>query len=50
MLHSLCKASEQFHGFHLLVFENTSPEDGRIWLDKNEISKDDLIAFLQFKR
>jgi len=51
-LHRVCTAAggSAFHGFHLIVFENTSPEDGRIWLDNKEISKDDLILFLQFKR
>lgn len=38
-----------YHGFHLLQFEKTSPDDGKIYFDKNEISKEDLISILQFK-
>lgn len=41
--------SSKFKGFHLLQFENTNPDDGKIYLDRNEISKDQLIKFLQFK-
>ena len=48
-VHSLCCADTKYHGFHLLVFENTSPDDGKIWLDKTEITEAELIAFLQFK-
>ena len=35
-------------GFHLLQFENTSPEDGKIFLDNKEITKADLLHFLMF--
>lgn len=42
------KKHPRFCGFHILVFENTSPEDGRIFLDGNEISKENLINFLRF--
>jgi len=47
-LDALCKANPHYHGFHVLVFENTSPDDGLIWLDGKEIVRDELIAFLQF--
>ena len=39
--------SKDYYGFHLLVFENTCPDDGKIWLDNKEISKDELIIFLK---
>jgi len=37
----------KYQGFHLIVFEKTSPEDGRIWLDNKEISKEELLHFLK---
>ena len=37
-----------FRGLHILVFEKTSPEDGAIHLDGKQITKDELISFLQF--
>jgi len=39
-----------YKGFHNLRFENTSPEDGDIFLDNNRITKNDLIEFLQFRK
>ena len=39
-----------YKGFHILVFENTSPDDGGIWLDGRCISSADLIEFLQFAK
>jgi hypothetical protein len=38
-----------YKGMHLLVFENTSPDDGKIFLDKQEITKEELIKFLKFQ-
>ena len=39
-----------YRGLHTIVFENTSPEDGRICLDGREISNKDLVEFLSFKK
>jgi len=47
ILHRLCNIDKDFKGFHLIVFENTSPDDGRIYLDKKEITKDELLNFLK---
>jgi len=41
--------NSDYHGFHLLQFEKTSPDDGKIYLDKKEITKKQLIDFLCFK-
>jgi len=41
--------SSYYKGFHLIVFEKTSPNDGRLWLDTEEISKERLIDFLRFE-
>ncbi len=46
---AICKSDKNYHGFHYLIFENTSPEDGKIFLDGKEIDKQKLINFLQFK-
>lgn len=47
-IHSAIK-SEKYKGFHLIVFEKTNPDDGVIWLDGVNISKEKLLDFLQFK-
>jgi len=49
IIHNVCRADKKYRGFHLLVFENTSPEDGKIFLDNKEISKEQLLNFLSFK-
>lgn len=36
-------------GFHKLIFENTNPEDGCMWLDDKEITREELIKFLRFE-
>ena len=37
-----------YHGFHLVQFENTNPDDGKTWLDGRQVTPAELIAFLQF--
>lgn len=49
LLDRACKNDPKYKGFHYLIFENTSPEDGSITLDGQQISKDDLIKFLKFE-
>jgi hypothetical protein len=44
-----CHCDPKFKGFHLLQFENTNPDDGKIFLDGVEISKEELIKFLRFE-
>jgi hypothetical protein len=48
MLHRLCRNDPAFHGFHLIQFENTSPDDGSMWLDHKLITIDELLLFLTF--
>jgi hypothetical protein len=38
-----------YRGFHLAVFENTSPDDGGIWLDGRYIVLSDFFKFLKFE-
>jgi len=48
-LDSVLRNSDKYYGFHLLVFERSSPKDGRMYLDGNEFTELLLIKFLQFK-
>jgi hypothetical protein len=48
-LHAVAKQDDRYYGFHLIQFENTSPEDGKMWLDGKEITKEEHIKFLEFK-
>lgn len=45
----LAKIDPKYHGFNYLVFENTSPEDGKIFLNGKLITKEQLLNFLQFR-
>jgi hypothetical protein len=51
MLNAICSVNplNKYCGFHLIVFEKTSPDDGKIYLDNNEITRDYLLKFLQFE-
>lgn len=49
LLDNVCKNDNNYCGFHYLIFENTSPDDGKIFLDNIEINKDELIKFLRFE-
>ncbi len=40
----------KYHGLHKLVFEKTNPENGKMWLDGNFITKIELLKFLKFER
>ena len=40
----------RYRGFHILIFENTTPDDGQIFLDGKFISRDDLVSFLIFNK
>lgn len=37
-----------FKGFHVVIFENTSPSDGKIYFDGKEINEGDLKTVLSF--
>lgn len=56
-LDEIASKDENYVGFFLIQFENTSPEDGRIFITKKfdrenketvEVSKDELLDFLCF--
>jgi hypothetical protein len=39
----------QYLGFHLITFQNTFFDDGKVFLDGREITERDLIEFLSMK-
>ena len=43
------KGHPLYMGFHLLQFENTTPDDGRVYWDGVEITKGRLLDILKFK-
>lgn len=48
--HEMCRADKRWMGSHVLQFENTSPLNGRIFLDGIEISIEQLIQFIRFEQ
>jgi hypothetical protein len=40
--------SIRYHGYHIITFENTNPQDGKIWWDKEEIDEEELVRKLRF--
>jgi hypothetical protein len=38
----------KYKGFFYIIFEKTSPEDGRMWINNKEATKDELLKLLQF--
>lgn len=39
----------QFLGFHQLIFQHTTPEDGRMFFDNKEVERDELLRILEMK-
>lgn len=50
VLDAACAGAKDYRGFHILVFENTTPDDGWIYLDGRHIVRRELISFLQFEQ
>jgi hypothetical protein len=48
ILHNAAKYDENYIGFYVVVFENTSPIDGDIYINNLLVSSDELIDFLGF--
>ncbi len=49
VLDSACRSDPDYRGFHLVVFEQTSPDDGDIWVNRKRIDKETFVEFLKFK-
>lgn len=47
-LDTALKTDPNYKGFHVVIFEKTSPEDGDIYLDGEKVTKLQLTKFLQF--
>jgi len=49
MLDKICSEhpNTKYRGFHIIVFENTSPDDGKIFINGLEITKKQLLYFLK---
>ena len=51
MLDAAARNDPNYRGFYVIRFENTSPEDGKVWLchgdDAKIVTKDELTAFLR---
>lgn len=39
----------RYFGYHLLEFERESPDDGRIWWNGQEITKQQLVQIMRFE-
>lgn len=39
----------KYKGFHIIRFEKTNPDDGRIYIDGKERTRQELIKFLMFE-
>jgi hypothetical protein len=48
-LHNAAKSDKNYRGFYFIQFENTSPDDGRMWINYKERTKRDWIALLKFE-
>ncbi len=49
LVEAACLLDKKFKGFHLVQFENTTPDDGKIWVDGVQISRDEFIRFIRFE-
>jgi len=49
-INKACKNDPKYKGFHLLQFEKTSPEDGKTYFDKQEVTAEELIEILMYKK
>jgi len=48
IVHKACISDPNYCGIHLIQFENTSPDDGKVYIDNKEVTHEELIKFLQF--
>jgi len=46
VLDKACRNDINYCGFHKIIFQNTNPDDGLIWLDGIDITKEQLVDFL----
>lgn len=44
-----CSGNKKYRGFHLIQFEQASPEDGNIYIDGAVTTIENLLKFLRFE-
>jgi hypothetical protein len=49
MLHNAAKHDPKYRGFFLVQFENTNPDDGRIWINGKPATKEMLLKLLRLE-
>jgi hypothetical protein len=49
MLNKVCNLDKKYKGIHLIQFENESPDDGWIKIDRKTVTKEQLMDFLRFR-
>ena len=49
IIDAACRQDLNYGGLHIIRFEQTSPDDGRIYLDGLEITAKQLISFLRLE-
>ncbi len=42
-------SDSKYKGLHILIFEKTSPYDGKVYLDGKEVTVEQLVSFLRFE-
>jgi hypothetical protein len=49
ILWNVAKHDPKFRGGYVIQFERTSPDDGDIYINKVQVSREQFMLFLQFK-
>ena len=49
LIDKCARQDAKYHGFHTVRFQNTTPDDGLIWIDDAQADKARLLAFLRFE-
>jgi len=47
-IHNIALKDDNYKGFYLIVFENTSPDDGNVWINGKPSNRTELINLLKF--
>jgi len=48
-MHNRVKHYENYYGFFIVTFERTSLDDGAVYINGKQVTKDELIRFLKFE-
>ena len=50
ILDKVAQRDRLYKGFYLLQFENTNPDDGKIFIDRNDSTKEELFKLLTMEK